>query len=92
VRSSRRPTRRCRSSRRASSPGSVMSGAARGPGSTPRSSPRMPRWPSACSSGSAQEDRCHHATSSASPVRRRTGSGCRRTSCAPCSRRTPSRA
>ena len=26
------------------------------------------------------------------PVRRRTGSGCRRTQCAPCSRHTPSRA
>src|SRR5438309_11723623 len=33
--------------RRASSPGSVMSWAARGPGSTRRSSPRTPRWPSA---------------------------------------------
>ena len=32
------------------------------------------------------------ATSSARPVRRRTGSGCRRTPSAPCSRRTPSRA
>ncbi|TMK72280.1 MAG: hypothetical protein E6G50_04225 [Actinobacteria bacterium] len=34
VRSSRRPTRRCRLSRRASSPGSVMSWAARDPGSS----------------------------------------------------------
>ena len=66
--------------------------AARGRGSTPRPSPRTPRWPSACSNGSARKARCPHSTSSARLVRRRTGSGCRRTPCAPCSRRTPSRA
>src|SRR5436190_8836982 len=41
--------------RPARSPGSVTSWAARGPGSTPRPSPRTPRWPSACSSASALE-------------------------------------
>ena len=64
----------------------------KGPGSTPRPSPRTPRSPSACSSGSARMARCRRSTSSARAVRRRTGSGCRRTPCAPCSRRTPSRA
>ena len=54
MRSSRRPTRRCRSSRRASSPGSVMPWAARDPGSTTRPSPTTPRWPSACSNESAR--------------------------------------
>ena len=64
----------------------------KGPGSTPRLSPRTPTWPSACSKGSERKDHCPHATSSERWVRQRTGSECRRTPCALCSRHTPSRA
>ena len=48
-----------------------------------------PRWPSAYSGGSARRARCQRSISSPRMERRRTRSGCRRTSCAPCSRRTP---
>jgi DNA glycosylase AlkZ-like len=43
---------------------------------------RTPRSPNACSLGSGRRGRCRRATSSGSTARRRTGSGCPRTSCA----------